>query len=569
MTTTTTTSIADSDIHTCPICPDPFHGDHAAFENHVNSHFADEEIQEQEQLLPPLDQTPVHLIHPYKLQDEAKPPGHSGLFDSPDVTKAGPPTKDTEDDFKIPCEAQDCNMMVHIRDMAEHMDMHFAEQLQGDRDAKRAYDLEDSPSNKRSRTNSTYSPAPQLKPPKEEKRTGQTTMDGFLTHSPREPRTPSNRPSSPTQSRLSFVQEPTSPSAMGITGLIDKIRMLLEMSLAQDVTQQAYLADPSVMFFQSDKTDGGWGCGYRNIQMLLSYVVGQTDFTAATSTSSATRTTSNTPTIAELQRQLEYAWTIGFDGQGAAQLNHKVEGTKKWIGTTEAWSVLCSLGVRCSILDFHMPSGPDGTHPAMFAAVYEYFRSPNWSPLSAPLSLQVNNLQQNGYERQGQIIQTAKPPLYMQHQGHSRTIVGIEILKEDRGMNLLVFDPGRWLHNAIPTLRRDAISLSHSSGSKAVVVGDKKLDAQYLLKAFRLQVGSGVAKAQYQLLGISGLYSDDSDRRCGGGGAAAGGSSHRSSSCSSSSSPSLQLFTRYPSLSVGWTEDEHESSKSVTSTRVP
>lgn len=561
-----TTTANSSDIHSCPICHDPFHGDHAAFENHVNSHFADEEQQEQEHLppRPPLGQTPVLLIHPHHFQEEAAQPGHSELLVVPDRANTAPSIHDSEDDFNIPCEAQDCNMMVHIRDMAEHMDMHFAEQIQGNHNSKRAYNPEDSPSGKRAKTNSTDTPTPNPEPAKEEKRTGQTTMDGFLTHSPREPKTPSSGPSSPTQSRLSFVQEPTSPSTTGITGLIDKTRILLETSLAQGVTEQAYLADPSAVFFQSDKTDRGWGCGYRNIQMLLSYVVGQTDATATTSTSSAAAITSNVPTIPELQRQLEYAWTNGFDAQGAAQLNHKVEGTKKWIGTTEAWSVLCSLGVRCSILDFHMPSGPNGTHPAMFAAVYDYFCSPNWSPLSAPLSLQVDKSRQKGNEGQGQgqIIQTAKPPLYMQHQGHSRTIVGIEILKEDQGMNLLVFDPGRWLHNAIPTLRRDAISLSHWSGSKAVVAGDKKLDAQYLLKAFRLQVGSGITKAQYQLLGISGLYNED---RCGNGSAAGTGwASHRSLSL-----PSLQLFTKYPSLSVGWTEDEHESSKSVTSTRVP
>ncbi|KAG0285003.1 hypothetical protein BGZ96_010680 [Linnemannia gamsii] len=410
------TTASSSDIHSCPICHDPFHGDHAAFENHVNSHFADEEQDDQHPppLPPPLDQAPVLLIHPHKLQGDAVPLGHSELFDVPDVTST---IQDTEDDFKIPCEAQNCNMM-------------------------------------------------------------------------------------------------------GIAGLIAKTRMLLETSLAQGVTQQAYLADTSTMLFQSDKSDRGWGCGYRNIQMMLSYVVGQTDSIETTSTATTT-TTPSVPTIPELQRQLEYAWTNGFDAQGAEQLKHKVEGTKKWIGTTEAWSVLCSLGVRCSILDFHMPSGPDGTHPAMFAAVYEYFGSPNWSPLSAPLSLHVDNSRLNGNEGQDRIIQTAKPPLYMQHQGHSRTIVGIEILKEDRGMNLLVFDPGRWLHNAIPTLRREVISqsISPSMGSKAIVAWDKKLDAQYLLKAFRLQVGSGVAKAQYQLL--------------------------------------------------GWTEDEHEGSKSVTSTRVP
>ena len=37
------------------------------------------------------------------------------------------------------------------------------------------------------------------------------------------------------------------------------------------------------------------------------------------------------------------------------------------------------------------------------------------------------------------------PPLYLQHQGHSRTIVGVEVMKRSDGGNggvrLLVFDP--------------------------------------------------------------------------------------------------------------------------------
>ncbi|KAF9130115.1 hypothetical protein BGW39_003475 [Mortierella sp. 14UC] len=547
-----------SDIHSCPICHDPFHGDHAAFENHVNSHFADEQEEQSPLLHDDTPDSPKHsLLH--QVLDKVVLPRHSEPIHVPNTPDPGPSTTlDTEDDFKIPCEAKDCYMMVHIRDMAEHMDMHLAEQIQG-HSTKRAYEPDDSPPDKRTRINSAESSRSVQEPVKEEKRTGQTTMDGFFTHSPREPKTPSNGPSSPTQSRLSFVQEPpASLSSIGVSGLIDKTRILLETSLAQGVTQQAFLADPSVIFFQSDKTDRGWGCGYRNIQMMLSYVVGQTE-----TTPSSAAAADNIPMVPDLQRQLEYAWSNGFDAQGAGQLGHKVEGTKKWIGTTEAWSVLCSLGVRCSILDFHMPSGPDGTHPAMFAAIYNYFCSPDWSPLSAPLALHVDDLKQwSG--RDNRIIQTAKPPLYMQHQGHSRTIVGIEILKEDRGMNLLVFDPNRWLHDAIPTLKREAVSqsLSPSSGSKAVVAADKKLDAQYLLKAFRLQVGAGFAKAQYQLLGISGLYNEDKERSTA---AAAGGSRSRSSH----RSPSLQLFARYPSLSVGWTEEEHENSKSVTSTRVP
>lgn len=34
------------------------------------------------------------------------------------------------------------------------------------------------------------------------------------------------------------------------------------------------------------------------------------------------------------------------------------------------------------------------------------------------------------------------PPLYLQHDGHSRTIVGVE--KRGNQINLLLFDPSHW-----------------------------------------------------------------------------------------------------------------------------
>jgi hypothetical protein len=42
------------------------------------------------------------------------------------------------------------------------------------------------------------------------------------------------------------------------------------------------------------------------------------------------------PNVPSLQAWLECAWQAGFDPQGAEQLGHKVQGTRKWIGTTEA-----------------------------------------------------------------------------------------------------------------------------------------------------------------------------------------------------------------------------------------
>ncbi|KAG0210207.1 hypothetical protein BGX28_009512 [Mortierella sp. GBA30] len=390
---------------------------------------------------------------------------------------------------------------------------------------------------------------------KEIQTTGQTTMDSFMSRTPRDLASSSSIPQIPTDIRprqLMFVPNP-STTVTGTTALIPKAKLLLEASIKQGVSRQAFLADPSVMFFQSDKTDQAWGCGYRNLQMMLSYVVSQSvsnwDPSDNHGNLPGPESKVDVPTITDLQKQLEYAWKCGFDRPGAEQLKHKVEGTKKWIGTTEAWSVLCSLGIRCSILDFHTPTGPNSTHPAMLAAIYNYFRTPAWSPLSAPGSVQFSSYVQSDNDQR--IIQTAKPPLYMQHQGHSRTIIGVEVLASGE-LNLLVFDPGRWLHKAIPTMKEASISRSKTSsmGSKLMTEGGL-LDPQYLLKAFRLSLGSGITKAQYQLLGISGLYHEDGRN------------------VKFYQRNIIRLLSEEAALSIGWNDEERQQSKFITSTRVP
>ncbi|KAF9990317.1 hypothetical protein BGZ75_002631 [Mortierella antarctica] len=437
--------------------------------------------------------------------------------------------------------------------MAEHMDRHLAEQIQGHESGptstlKRPRETEAHTPDKKTRDISPQRQSGHARPAKDVQTTGQTTLESFMTRTPREKATPQKSIEAPLPPRERLFVPTTSTSSTGVMNIIPKTRLLLEASRIQGVTRQAYLADPSVMLYQSDKTDRAWGCGYRNLQMMLSYVVNQ-GVTRQEDRSSASSPTTTIPTINELQRQLEYAWQRGFDPPGAEQLRHKVEGTKKWIGTTEAWSVLCSFGVRCSILDFHTPTGPNNTHPAMLAAVYDYFRNPAWSPLSAPGSLQVADLVQSGADQQ--VIQTAKPPLYMQHQGHSRTIIGIEV-QTNGEVNLLVFDPGRWLHKAIPTMREGSISknMTPSMGSKLTTEAGL-LDPQYLLKAFRLDLGRGTSKAQYQLLGISGLFHEGDD---------SGREPHRNV---------LELFSANTSLSIGWDSEEREQSKSIVSTRVP
>ncbi|KAG0320607.1 hypothetical protein BGZ99_004405 [Dissophora globulifera] len=520
------------EAYSCPMCQEPFFGDIAAFEDHVQQHFAEDDRHQE-----------------------------AALIETPLAATTAP----ISDVFKIECEVPGCKMIVSVDEMVVHMDRHLAQKLQGFTDSDRRISQKSkstvgnpSPIRARSSSPSTddlrWNESPRkwarISSPDAQERnlspgaktTGQTTMDGFMKRTPQN--TATQGISSLRSAQFTFTSDIPS-TATGTTGLIAKAGMLLKISQSQRVTKQAYLADLSTAFYQSDKTDHGWGCGYRNIQMILSYVVSRT---APRSRNGPGPTL--VPTITELQQQLEFAWTNGFDPSGAEQLGHKVEGTRKWIGTTEAWSVLSSLGIRCSILDFHSPTGLNGTHPAMLSAVYNYFRTPAWSPLAAPPSLSISSYDQPDLEQR--IIQTAKPPLYMQHQGHSRTIIGVELLQSGE-LNLLVFDPGRWLHKTIPTLREESISKVPASAPGSKLTTERGLlDAQYLLKAFRLQLTSGNSKSQYQLLGISGLSHD--------GGIENGVDAHQNG---------LHLFQRNARLSLGWTEEEARESKAVTSTRVP
>ncbi|XP_044864539.1 zinc finger-containing ubiquitin peptidase 1 isoform X4 [Mauremys mutica] len=167
--------------------------------------------------------------------------------------------------------------------------------------------------------------------------------------------------------------------------------------------------------FHSSLGDKGWGCGYRNFQMLLSSLLSNGMY------NDCLRDITLIPCIPKIQSMIEDAWKEGFDPQGASHFSNRLHGTKSWIGACEIYSLLTSLRLKCQIIDFHKPTGPLGTHPRLFEWVLSYYSS----------------------NREGgtKVVCTRKPPIYMQHQGHSRTIVGIEERK-NRTLCLLIFDPG-------------------------------------------------------------------------------------------------------------------------------
>uniref|UniRef100_A0A4X1TCB1 Zinc finger-containing ubiquitin peptidase 1 n=3 Tax=Sus scrofa TaxID=9823 RepID=A0A4X1TCB1_PIG len=212
--------------------------------------------------------------------------------------------------------------------------------------------------------------------------------------------------------------------------------------------------------FHSSFGDKGWGCGYRNFQMLLSSLLQNDAYGDCLKDMSV-------PCIPKIQSMIEDAWKEGFDPQGASQLNNRLQGTKAWIGACEVYTLLTSLRIKCRIIDFHKSTGPLGTHPRLFEWILNYYSS----------------------EREGspKVVCTSKPPIYLQHQGHSRTIVGIEERK-NRTLCLLIFDPGWPSRDMQKFLKQDMEASS--------------------LKQLRKFVGN-LKHKQYQIVAVEGVLSSE------------------------------------------------------------
>ncbi|XP_060761512.1 zinc finger-containing ubiquitin peptidase 1 isoform X2 [Neoarius graeffei] len=171
--------------------------------------------------------------------------------------------------------------------------------------------------------------------------------------------------------------------------------------------------------FSSSDGDRGWGCGYRNFQMLLSSLQRLEQYTMLHTLPDSF------PSIPRVQALIEAAWSEGIDPQGASQFNGRLKGTRAWIGATEIYAIFTSLQLRARIIDFHQPTGPGNTHPRLFQWAKNYFSHPSSTGARLP----------------PRVVKTNLPPIYLQHQGHSRSIVGVE-QRRNGSICILVFDPG-------------------------------------------------------------------------------------------------------------------------------
>ncbi|OHW98133.1 peptidase family c78 [Colletotrichum incanum] len=102
-------------------------------------------------------------------------------------------------------------------------------------------------------------------------------------------------------------------------GVISVLEQLLRQSKS---TECAYLCNPAVQHVSKLKKEGGF-CGYRNIQMMVSYIIG-----ANVHGKDAFR--GRLPTIFEIQEFIERAWDLGINSQGRLETGG-IKGTRKCV----------------------------------------------------------------------------------------------------------------------------------------------------------------------------------------------------------------------------------------------
>ncbi|KAK8067142.1 hypothetical protein PG997_013889 [Apiospora hydei] len=192
------------------------------------------------------------------------------------------------------------------------------------------------------------------------------------------------------------------------TGVIGVLEQLLE---SNPTTKYAYLCHPCVQHVSKLKKEGGF-CGYRNIQMLSSYIVG-------TKPLGAEHFRGKLPSIFRIQDWIERAWDLGINSQGRIETGG-VKGTRKYIGTPEAQAMFLSLDMAVEAQGFK-DQQPIIAERKLLEHVQAYFEAGDIDPAR-------------------KVRTTSLPPIYFQHRGHSLTIVGLE-KRSNGSAELLVFDP--------------------------------------------------------------------------------------------------------------------------------
>ncbi|KAH0365158.1 DUF1671-domain-containing protein, partial [Aureobasidium melanogenum] len=196
-----------------------------------------------------------------------------------------------------------------------------------------------------------------------------------------------------------------------VPGLIPVIARLCGASSSE--LQTVHLCHPSVQHVHKG-TNPGHFCGYRNIQMLVSFIQG-------TKARGHERFGTELPGILQIQDLIEEAWDADPRNLGKQETGG-IRNTRKWIGTPEAAYICKHLNIDYSVKSFS-DTKAGKAHEQLLDFVEGYF--------SQGIEQSISN---------SKVHKSPRPPLFFQQPGHSMTIIGIERYSNG-SRSLLVFDP--------------------------------------------------------------------------------------------------------------------------------
>ncbi|CAH8628488.1 unnamed protein product [Heterobilharzia americana] len=262
--------------------------------------------------------------------------------------------------------------------------------------------------------------------------------------------------------------------------------------------------------FASEPWEKNFACCYRNAQCILSSLFRIPEFRKRLFGS-----LSAMPSIWKLQALLESAWSLGFDPLGASQISSTINSNKissgstgsgvvsipadgrnliglvdstACLGATDMVSLFGSIGVRSSIIECRAPSGPGGTHPYLLTHIYSYISSGNSSGVSN---------------------EAVTLPMLLQHEGHSRIVIGVEVDEDEKPIALVVLDP-----DVPPEAMRQVIKAADYSVSNPNADLSRLSFGPYhwmdVLGSMRVDI-TQLVQPQYQVLQINGLIETDID----------------------------------------------------------
>ncbi|KAJ6618321.1 peptidase family C78-domain-containing protein [Mycena sp. CBHHK59/15] len=244
------------------------------------------------------------------------------------------------------------------------------------------------------------------------------------------------------QDQFWYPAQSSQPPPNFTPGLIPLLKTHLNKSHAKGHTRRATLCYDRAVLVTRELWDAGWGCGYRNFLILCTALMDQ----PFQPMYFALLDHPTSPSVHNVQRWIEDAWEAGYDKEGAQQLK-KLVGTKKWVGTADLYVAFTFRGIPCNLVDFEIKKGAGGVD-ILINWVVKYFSSSNSldsaadagaaNPPLSPTTRTVNKVLLGA----SPVVVTSHMPFILQHDGHSRVIIGYEVSKTG-AVNLLVFDPSR------------------------------------------------------------------------------------------------------------------------------